>query len=116
MLFKTERLQFSDDYPIEDSGPLYKHWLSLIPKWMINYINFKIWNEITDPFLNLNGATVEVQEWRSNFIPYFNRHVIFLSMLDKSWNTLVKGKPPFPKFMMIYFKIDSCEHIQINFI
>ena len=27
-----------------------------------------VWDEITYPFLNFNGATVEVKEWLSNFI------------------------------------------------
>ena len=25
-----------------------------------NYIHYNVWDEITDPFLNFNGATVEV--------------------------------------------------------
>ena len=29
-----------------------------------------MWDEITYPFLNVNGATVEVWEWISNFIPH----------------------------------------------
>ena len=32
-------------------------------------------DEITCPFLNVNGATVEVWEWISNFIPPFTVHV-----------------------------------------
>ena len=28
-----------------------------------------MWDEITYPFLNFNGATVEVYEWISNFTP-----------------------------------------------
>ena len=36
----------------------------------------KIWDEITYPFLNFNGATVEVKEWISNFIPHLTGHVI----------------------------------------
>ena len=34
--------------------------LILIPAWTSNYILYKVWNEITYPFLNFNGATVEV--------------------------------------------------------
>ena len=30
----------------------------------------KAWDEITYPFPNFNGATVEVWEWISNFIPH----------------------------------------------
>ena len=32
----------------------------LIPAWISNYIHYKLWGEITYPFLNFNGATVEV--------------------------------------------------------
>ena len=31
----------------------------------------KVWDEITYPFPNFNGCTVEVWEWISNFIPHF---------------------------------------------
>ena len=31
-----------------------------MPAWVSNYIHYKMWNEITSPFLNFNGATVEV--------------------------------------------------------
>ena len=38
----------------------------------------KVWDEITYPFLNFSGATVEVYgatveiyEWKSSFIPHF---------------------------------------------
>ena len=41
-------------------GPFYKHGLTLIPAWISNYIHYKEWDEITYPFLNFNGCTVEV--------------------------------------------------------
>ena len=31
----------------------------------------KVWDEITYSFPNLNGCTVEIGEWISNFTPYF---------------------------------------------
>ena len=37
---------------------------------MINYTHYDVGDEITYPFLNFNGATVEVYEWISNFIPH----------------------------------------------
>ena len=40
----------------------------LISAWTINYINYKVWDEITYPFQNINGYTVEVLEWISHFI------------------------------------------------
>ena len=36
----------------------------------------KVWDEITYPFVNLNGYTIEVWEWISNFIPQFKLDVI----------------------------------------
>ena len=57
-------------------GPFYKHGLTLIPACISNYTHYEMRDEITYPFLNFNGATVEVQEWISNFIPYFTRQVI----------------------------------------
>ena len=35
-------------------------WFNLIPAWISNYMPGKVWGEITYPFLNFNGYTVEV--------------------------------------------------------
>ena len=40
--------------------PFYQHGLTLISAWMSNYTHLKVWYEITYPFLNFNGAAVEV--------------------------------------------------------
>ena len=40
-----------------------------------NYTHYKVWDEITSPFQNFNGGTVEVWEWIRNFIPRFIRAV-----------------------------------------
>ena len=37
-----------------------EHGLTLIPAWISNHMPGKVWDEITYPFLNFNGATVEV--------------------------------------------------------
>ena len=50
--------------------------LTLIPAWISNYIPSKVWDEITYPFPNFNGVSVEVWEWISNFIKHFIMHVI----------------------------------------
>ena len=34
--------------------------LTLIPVWISNHLSDKMWDEITYPFLNFNGSTVEV--------------------------------------------------------
>ena len=41
-------------------APFYKHGLTLTLAWISNYIHYEMWDEITYPFLNFNGATVEV--------------------------------------------------------
>ena len=38
---------------------------------IIDYIHHKLWDEATYSFPNFNGATVEVWEGISNFIPHF---------------------------------------------
>ena len=50
---------------------LYSHGLTLIPAWISNYMPSKMWDEITYPFPNFNGATVEVWERKSNLIPHY---------------------------------------------
>ena len=34
--------------------------LTLIPAWISNHIHHQVWGEVTYPFLNFNGAAVEV--------------------------------------------------------
>ena len=45
---------------INSSSRFYKHGLTLIPAWISKYIHYTMWGEITYPFLNFNGATIEV--------------------------------------------------------
>ena len=45
---------------INTSGPFYEHGLTLIPAWISNHMSSQMWDGITYPFLNFNGATVEV--------------------------------------------------------
>ena len=47
-------------YKCATCGPFYLHGLTLIPAWISNYMPGKVWGEITYPFLNFNGCTVEV--------------------------------------------------------
>ena len=48
---------------IEDAWvPSYWHGSTWIPAWISKYISDEILDEITYPFLNFNGATVEVYE------------------------------------------------------
>ena len=47
-------------------GPLLLTWFNLISEWIRDHIHYKVFDEITYPFLNFNGAAVEVWEWISN--------------------------------------------------
>ena len=60
-------------------GPFHLYGLTLIPSWIGNYIHYIVWSEITYPFPNCNGGTVEVWEWINDFNPYFTCD--YLSML-----------------------------------
>ena len=53
-------------------GPFYHHGLTLIPAWISNHMPRKVWAEITYPFQNFNGCTVEFWELITNFIPLYN--------------------------------------------
>ena len=39
--------------------PLYQHGLTSTPALISNYIRFKVWDEMTYPFLNFNSATLK---------------------------------------------------------
>ena len=55
---------------------------------MDKYMHYDdVWDEITYPIPNFNGAAVEVWEWISNFIPHFTGHLITYPC----WDLLVKG-------------------------
>ena len=63
-------------------GLFYLHSLTLISSWTSNYIHYKLWDGITYPFPNFNGATVEVWEWISDFTQHFTGHVITYARWD----------------------------------
>ena len=43
-----------------NSSHFHLHGLTLIPVCIINHMPNKVWDEITYPFLNFNGVTLEV--------------------------------------------------------
>ena len=48
-------------YKNRHQGPLLLTWFNFnFTAWISNYIHYKLWDEITYPFLNFNGCTVEV--------------------------------------------------------
>ena len=51
------------DVTVSQSPVSYLHGLTLIPAWIRNYMPSKVWDEITQPFLNLNGCTGDWRLW-----------------------------------------------------
>ena len=70
-----QAVAWTKDDPLHQ-GPLLLTGLTLIPAWISNYSHYKVWGEVTYPFPNLNGATIEVCERISNFFPHLIGHVI----------------------------------------
>ena len=62
----------NDAYLTKACGPFYYHGLTLmIAAGISNHMPCEVWDEITYPFPNFNGATVEACEWISYFIQPF---------------------------------------------
>ena len=45
---------------IVTENPFYYYGLTLIPVWISNYIHYKVWGEIADPFPNFNSVILKV--------------------------------------------------------
>ena len=73
--------------------PLCWHGLALISAWISIHMPSNVWDEITYPFPNFNGCTVEVSEWISNFTPQFIMWVIAYPCWGSSKTFSVKGSP-----------------------
>ena len=59
--------------------PLLLMWFNFNHAWISNYFHYKVWDEITYPFLNFNSYTVEVWEWISNIMgPLHLRGIVCL--------------------------------------
>ena len=50
--------------------------LRLTPAWISSHMPSKVWDEITHPFANFNGANLEVWEWTNNFSSHYIVNVI----------------------------------------
>ena len=74
--FSDHRGQPDATSALSHQWSLYWHGLTLIPAWISNHMLSKVWDEITYPYPNFNGRTVEVWEWISNFITHYIMDVI----------------------------------------
>ena len=71
---------FGDDDSIQ--RPILLTRINYSSAWISNYIHYKIWDEISLPFINFNGATVEVWEWINDFFQPFTWYVITYTCWD----------------------------------
>ena len=55
---------------------------ALLLRWISNHMPNNMWDEITYPFPNFNGAAVDVWEWISDFIPHLIIDVITYPCCD----------------------------------
>ena len=65
-------------------GPFYQNGLTLIPACVGNYIQYKVWDEISYPSPNIDGFIVEGWELISNFIPHFTVRVVTYPCWDEN--------------------------------
>ena len=59
--------------------------LTFIPAWIGNHMLCEVWDEITNPFLNFNVATVYVWERMSYFMPGFTMDMFMYPWWDWYW-------------------------------
>ena len=59
-----------------NQGSLLLIWINFNPSMDFTYMDYKVWGEITYPFLNCNNVAFKVWEWISNCIPHFVMDVI----------------------------------------
>ena len=52
--------------------PFYPYWLTLISTWISNHMPSEMRDQITYPFPNFKGCTVEICEWMNYCIPHCN--------------------------------------------
>ena len=52
-----------------------------------------IWDEITYPFPNFNGFSIEIWKWISDFTPHFTGHVITYPCWNQSLSMLIEVTP-----------------------
>ena len=57
-------------------GPNFYHGLTWLSGWICNYINSKVWDEVTYPFPSFHVCTLEVWAWTNNFTSHFARNVL----------------------------------------
>ena len=70
----VRRHLYIESRPLVTWGLFYKHGLTLISTWKGNRLPSKVWDNITHPYPNFNGCTVEVWEWLLLLLCYCDMH------------------------------------------
>ena len=90
------RYEFENSYSDITTAPLrgqrvnlpgtpftFMHWLTIFPAWISNHMSSKVWGEITYPFPNFNGCTVDV--WECCFIPHFTVETLYSTIYHSKY-------------------------------
>ena len=99
MLLKLYSIMLPRTCPSEGwTNPSGAHLLT----WISHYINYTVRDEITNPFPNLNGYSVEVWEWIINFIPHFTGYMITNAVRSSPTRTdyTASTSPCFPNWTL----------------
>ena len=83
---RMDRFPRASNHMVNYWDTFHRHILTLISACISNYVHYNVWDEITYPFPNFNGGTVEVWEWISYFVPHF-----LLGMIIRKLNMLITG-------------------------
>ena len=95
---------------INTRAPFYSHGLTLIPAWINNHIHYKVWDEITYPFLNFDGANyLSIPKLRSlgmdkYFHPTLYNGCDYLPVLGLKLNHVGKRGPRGPFYQQRWAK------------
>ena len=65
----------------------------ILPAQLADYSHYEVWDEITYPVPNFNGATIDIWEWIGNFIPHFAGHMFSYPCWDDTKSMLMKWSP-----------------------
>ena len=63
---------------------IYSRGWTFMSAWKNNHMLNKVWDEITYPFLNVNGSAVEICEWKSNSRTHYIMDVFTHPCWDES--------------------------------
>ena len=69
---------------------------SLFAFYIRDYIHYEVWNAITYPFPNFNGAALEVWGWKKHFVSHTTGHMDIFPYRWSKYNPWQLKVPPWP--------------------